>query len=119
MTTRAATQASVPADTVRALCARVLTPHTYRIQGSDVREATALLHGYLQLLLCERDGGSQACTDAELLLSHGPGEGRLEAWVHMQALARVCRVLLAERHASRNNTGAGRTSQAPDMVVTQ
>ncbi|MGW1073340.1 DUF6415 family natural product biosynthesis protein [Streptomyces sp. NPDC002537] len=121
MTTRATTQASVPADTMRALCARVLTPNAYRIQGGDVREATALPHGYVQLLLCERDGGSQACTDAELLLSHGPGEGRLGAWIHMRALARVCRVLLIERQVRqrRNRAAVDQVPKDLDLVVTQ
>ncbi|WP_423835019.1 DUF6415 family natural product biosynthesis protein [Streptomyces manipurensis] len=64
-------------------------------------------------MLCERGGGSQACTDAGLLLSHGPGHGRLGAWIHMRALARVCRVLLVERQVSRNISATDRAPQDP------
>jgi hypothetical protein len=116
-----ATQEPVLADTMRALCARVLTPNTYRIPGGEVRQITALLHGYVRLLLGETGDASQACADAERLLWQGPGEGRLGAWIHMRALARVCRVLLIERQVrrQRNRAAAGQASQDPDMVVTQ
>lgn len=121
MTSKSATQEPVHTDTIRALCARVLTPNTYRIQGAEVWEATALLHGYVRLLLCERGDVSQARTDAERLLSHGPGEGRLGAWIHMRALARVCRVLLIERQVrrQRNSAAADQAPRDPDVVVKQ
>ncbi|MFF5485285.1 DUF6415 family natural product biosynthesis protein [Streptomyces virginiae] len=121
MTTTPATQEPVRANTMRALCTRVLTPNTYRIPGGEVRETTALLHGYVRLLLGETGDVSQACTDAERLLSHGPGEGRLGAWIHMRALARVCRVLLIERQVrrQRNSAAAGGAPQDPDVVVKQ
>ncbi|MCP3819363.1 DUF6415 family natural product biosynthesis protein [Streptomyces sp. A3M-1-3] len=63
----------------------------------------------------------QARSNAERLLSQGPGEGRLGAWIHMRALARVCRVLVAERQVRRrhNSAAAGRAPQDPDPVVTQ
>ncbi|MFG3000697.1 DUF6415 family natural product biosynthesis protein [Streptomyces sp. NPDC048340] len=121
MTTRPAAQEPVPTDTMRALCARVLTPNTYLIPGGEVRETTALLQGYVRLLLGETGDVSQACADAERLLSHGPGEGRLGAWIHMRALARVCRVLLIERQVrrQRNRTAADQAPKEPDLVVTQ
>ncbi|WP_329382921.1 DUF6415 family natural product biosynthesis protein [Streptomyces sp. NBC_01351] len=121
MTTTPDTQQPVLADAVRALCARVLTPDTYRIPGSEVRQTTALLQGYVRLLLGEKGDVSQACTDAERLLSHGPGEGRLGAWIHMRALARVCRVLLIERQVRqrRNRAAADQAPKDPDLVVTQ
>ncbi|MBT2544833.1 hypothetical protein J7E99_30030 [Streptomyces sp. ISL-44] len=118
--TSPAPQAPEVADSVRALCARVLTPNTYRIPGSEVRETTNLLCGHVRLLLREPGDGTQARTDAELLLSHGPGEGRLGAWIHMRALARVCRVLLTERQMRRKRgSEAGHAQHGTNVVAAQ
>ncbi|MFE3555527.1 DUF6415 family natural product biosynthesis protein [Streptomyces sp. NPDC059193] len=120
MTTKPATQEPVHADTMRSLCARVLTPNTYRIPDGEVQKTTALLQDYVRLLLGETGEVSQARTDAEGLLSHGPGEGRLGTWIHMRALARVCRVLLIERQVRRKRSAAAdQAPQDPDLVVTQ
>ncbi|MFE5710137.1 DUF6415 family natural product biosynthesis protein [Streptomyces sp. NPDC056501] len=121
MTITPAPQARVQTDIIRALCARVLTPDTYGIPGGEVRAATTLLSGHVRLLLGESGGGTQARTDAERLLARQPGEGRLGAWIHMRALARVCRVLLIEHqvHGKRGVASSGRVSQDVNVVARQ
>ncbi|MFF9481365.1 DUF6415 family natural product biosynthesis protein [Streptomyces sp. NPDC014733] len=89
-------------DAVSAACERALLSHRQMPTPEDVATVTALIttHG-AALAAALRAKGPDARSDSAAIalrnwdaLSKGPGAGAFGTWVHLRALARVCRSLL-------------------------
>ncbi|WP_399088075.1 DUF6415 family natural product biosynthesis protein [Streptomyces sp. BBFR2] len=84
-------------------CARALTPHQQMPSPEEIAELSARLAQHCAGLAKMWEGCSPGVLTSRTAIAlrdwqclrTGPGEGPFAAWLHLRAMARTCRTLLA------------------------